>query len=57
MRVKSTIKRHIGEIEVVIYVEDEKKKYKSPGNLGIRLEETLINELEDILGKEAVKYV
>ena len=57
MRVKSTLKRHPGNADVIIYVEDEGKKYKSPDGLKIHWEEALLKELEDILGKGAVKFV
>jgi len=56
-QVKEVLVKYVGKSEVVIYIEDEKKKFKGSNKTRVLVENELIVELEQILGSNAVKYV
>ena len=56
-QVKEVLEKYVGKSEVVIYIEDEKKKFKGSNKTRVLVENELIVELEQILGSNAVKYV
>jgi DNA polymerase-3 subunit alpha len=51
---KSILKKNPGDVPVTLYVTEEKKGYKGGSHLNVEVSESLLMELEGILGKEKV---
>lgn len=56
-KVKQILSRYPGETEVVLYLENTRKKMKTQSNYWVTIERGLLSELKTLLGGDAVKVV
>ncbi|WP_053956280.1 DNA polymerase III subunit alpha [Inediibacterium massiliense] len=55
--IKNILKKWKGMVPVYIYIEKENKKLKADTSLWIHIQDGLIGELKELLGKECVKII
>ncbi len=54
-RIKDILSRAKGDIPVYIYIESEKKKLKANKDLWVNMDEKMLDELSNLLGKDGIK--
>jgi len=54
-KIKEALAKSRGDIPVYIYIESERVKLKAEKNYWIRLEESLLSELQELLGRDSIK--
>ncbi len=56
-QIKRILSKYPGETEVVLYLENNRKKMKTQSNYWVTLERGLLSEMKALLGGDAVKVV
>ena len=54
-KIKEILRKKRGRTPVYIYIESEKRKLLADKDLWIKIDESIIKELKDILGKDSIK--
>ena len=53
--IKSIVRKNPGQTQIIFYGEEEKKLFKADASYTIGLDENIIYELQNLLGKGSVK--